>query len=109
MHHVHRKWRKICVKNALAISFQYAHTSKSLFRAVKEPSVFLVAQNPHSLTTTPRGPGGSTKGADLTCILETAIKIAKEGYSDIVFGLTTPEGAFLFPRQPADDPLSQEK
>ena len=52
---------------------------------------------------------GKKKGADPKCIPETAIKIVREEYSVIVFGLTTPKGAAVCPRPPVVHPFSQDK
>jgi len=40
---------------------------------------------------------------------EMAIKIVKEEHRVIVFRTTTPKGASFCPRQPVDDPFSQDK
>jgi len=99
----------MCVKTALTILRGYSFASKSLFRAAKEPSRFRSLKTPHPVKTTPRGSGEPKEGADLKCIPETAIKIVREEYSVIVFGLTTPKGATVCPRPPVVHPFSQDK
>jgi HK97 family phage portal protein len=49
------------------------------------------------------------EGADLKFIPENAIKIVKEEHCVLFFRLTTPEGAFVCPRQPVVHPFSQDK
>ena len=49
---------------------------------------------------------GKKKGADPKCIPETAIKIVKEEYSVILFGLTTTKDNSVCPHRPAEHPFS---
>jgi hypothetical protein len=75
----------------------------------KSQVIFSLAQNPHPHTTTPRGTGEPKEGADLKFIPENAIKIVKEEHCVLFFRLTTPEGAFVCPRQPVVHPFTQDK
>jgi len=82
---------------------------KAPFGLRKSQVIFRSLKTPHPHTTTPRGTGEPKEGADLKFIPENAIKIVKEEHCVLFFRLTTPEGAFVCPRQPVVHPFSQDK